>query len=65
MKNYEKMSIEELISEMSKINKKNNFQPKKFKSDENGIILLDPKNETIENGMKMIKNMMLYKNFAS
>lgn len=39
------MSVEKLISEISKINKKNNFQPEKFKSNETGIILLEQKNE--------------------
>ena len=44
-KKKEKMSVEKLISEISKINKKNNFQPEKFKSNETGIILLEQKNE--------------------
>lgn len=43
MKKLENMSTQELLNEMVKTHKKTNLQPKKFKTDEQGVILLDPK----------------------
>lgn len=45
-KDYESMSIEELMSEVSKVHKKTKFKPQKVKTDENGTILLDPKKKS-------------------
>lgn len=42
IKNYENMSVEELIAEVSKTHKKTNFKPQKANTDENGTILLNP-----------------------
>lgn len=41
-KDYENMSVDELIAEVSKTHKKTKFKPQKANTDENGTILLDP-----------------------
>lgn len=45
-KDYENMSIDELLEEVSKVHKKTKFKAKKLKTDEKGNILLDPKNKS-------------------
>lgn len=45
-KDYENMSIDELMAEVGKVHKKTKFKAKKFKTDEKGNILLDPKNKS-------------------
>lgn len=57
-KDLETWSIEELSVELSRIYKKLNFQPKKVKADENGMILLDrnDKNDEAYEGLIEIKD---------
>lgn len=44
-KDYENMSVDELIKEVSKVHKKTKFKARKVTSDENGTIILNPKNK--------------------
>ncbi|MCU9595533.1 hypothetical protein OEV82_13900 [Caldibacillus thermolactis] len=42
---YENMSIEELMSELSKVHKRTKFKVKKANINEHGHIILDPENK--------------------
>lgn len=44
-KSYDDMSINELMKELKKANKKSGFTPRKLKNDSNGTILLDSNNK--------------------
>lgn len=59
MKKLEDMSVQELLNEMVNTHKKTKFQPEKFKTDEQGTILLNPNNSNDKEWMDSTEDDLL------